>query len=172
MTTQQAVWITFAYAVELAGVIYFTRAMPRRVGGAVAGGLAGGLLFIGMVALGEMLAWWHWSYPVPFTVGFAVLAYGGIAVSLIPLYLISWRVARRFGGPGLAFAVAFAAGVGPLRDFVLVAYLPEWGGFSPGAAPVIADAATYAAGLAVGHGVMRLIAGPARDDRLARQPPR
>ena len=171
MTAQQVAWITLAYAVELAGVIYFTRAGPRRVGGAIAGGLAGGLFFIGMVALGETLGWWHWQYPVPFTVGFAVLGYGGTVVSLVPLYLISWRVARRFGWSGLALAVAFVAVVGPPRDFVMAAYLPEWGRFSPGAVPVIADAATYAACLVVGHGVMRRLAGPAKDDRLARQPP-
>ena len=51
--------MTFANEVELAGVIYFTRAIPRRVGGAVVSGFIGGLLFIGIVVLGELLRWWH-----------------------------------------------------------------------------------------------------------------
>ena len=127
MTTQQIIWITFGYTVELAGVIYFTRAIPRRVGGAVIGGSIAGLFFIGIVALGEMVGWWHWQYPVPFTVGFAVLFYVGTAISLTPLYLVTWRVARRFGWHGLAGAFAFVALIGPPRDYVLVAYFPEWG---------------------------------------------
>jgi hypothetical protein len=43
---------------------------------------------------------------------------------------------------------------------------PEWMVFAPGFAPVLADAATYVGIVAVGHAVMRLVAGPARDDRL------
>jgi hypothetical protein len=170
MTTRQILWLTIAYAVELAGVIYITRAIPRRVGGAVVGGCIAGLLFIGIVALGEMVGWWHWQYPVPFTMGFAVLFYIGTVVSLTPLYLVTWRVARRFGRHGLAVAFAFVAVIGPPRDYVMVAYFPEWGRFAPGVAPVIADAAAYIAFVATGHIVMRMVAGPAKNDRLARQP--
>jgi hypothetical protein len=167
MTTRQIIWITFAYAVELAGVIYFTRATLRRVGGAVVGGLIGGLLFIGIVVCGERFGWWHWQYPVPFTTGFAVLFYVGTVISIIPLYLITWRLARRFGGRGLAITFAFVAVIGPPRDYALVGYFSEWGRFSAGVAPMIADAAAYLAFVSIGHLVMRMIAGPAKDDRLA-----
>jgi hypothetical protein len=37
-----------------------------------------------------------------------------------------------------------------------------------GVAPIITDGATYAGVVIVGHAVMRLIAGPASEDRLAR----
>jgi hypothetical protein len=170
MTIQQIIWITFAYAVELAGVVYVTRAMPRRVGGAVAGGAIAGLLGTGIVALGEMVGWWHWQYPVPFTMGFAVLFHVGTVISLTPLYLVTWRVARRFGWQGLAVSFAFVSIIGPPKDYVMVACFPEWGRFAPGVAPVIADAAAYIAFVATGHIVMRIVAGPAETDRLARQP--
>jgi hypothetical protein len=41
---------------------------------------------------------------------------------------------------------------------------------APGVAPILADGATYAGTVVLGHAVMRLIAGLAREDRLARQP--
>jgi hypothetical protein len=40
--------------------------------------------------------------------------------------------------------------------------------FAPGVAPILADAATYAGAVALGHAMMRFIAGPARDDQLTR----
>jgi hypothetical protein len=46
---------------------------------------------------------------------------------------------------------------------------PKWMVFAPGVAPIVADGATYAGVVVVGHAVMRLIAGPAIEDRLARQ---
>jgi len=47
---------------------------------------------------------------------------------------------------------------------------PKWMVFAPGVAPILADGATYAGMVVLGHAVMRLIAGPASDDRLARLP--
>jgi hypothetical protein len=47
---------------------------------------------------------------------------------------------------------------------------PEWGHYAPGIAPVLAISAAYILLIVVGHGVMRLVAGPAREDRLARRP--
>jgi len=38
--------------------------------------------------------------------------------------------------------------------------------FAPGVAPILADAAAYVGMVAIGHAVMRLVAGPAREDRL------
>jgi len=42
--------------------------------------------------------------------------------------------------------------------------------FAQGVAPILADAATYVAIVALGHAVMRFVSGPARGSRLARQP--
>jgi len=47
---------------------------------------------------------------------------------------------------------------------------PEWGSYGPGFAPVLAISATYVLLVVIGHGVMRLVAGPATADPLARRP--
>ena len=41
--------------------------------------------------------------------------------------------------------------------------------FAPGVAPIIADAATYVGIVAIGHVMMRLVAGPSREDRLRKK---
>ena len=51
-----------------------------------------------------------------------------------------------------------------------LARFPEWGAYAPGSAPVLAISATDVLLFVLGHGVMRLVAGPAREDRLARRP--
>jgi hypothetical protein len=66
--------------------------------------------------------------------------------------------------------VLIAAIIGPPRDYWYMARFPEWGAYAPGVAPVLAISATYVLLLVVGHAVMRLVAGPARDDQLARRP--
>jgi hypothetical protein len=42
--------------------------------------------------------------------------------------------------------------------------------FAPGVSPILADAAAYVGMVTVGHAVMRFIAGPASEDKLARTP--
>ncbi len=61
--------------------------------------------------------------------------------------------------------------IGPPHDYLYETMFPKWIVFAPGVAPIVADGATYARVVVVGHAVMRLIAGPASEDRLARQPP-
>ena len=79
-------------------------------------------------------------------------------------------VAGRFGWRGLAVVVLISAIIGPARDYAYMARFPEWGAYAPGVTPVLAVAGTYVVMVLLGHGVMRLIAGPARADRLARRP--
>jgi hypothetical protein len=86
------------------------------------------------------------------------------------IYLISWRVARRFGWQGLAVLVVVAAVIGPIRDYRYMATFPEWGSYAEGVAPILAISATYVVMILLGHGVMRLVSGPAKADRLARRP--
>jgi hypothetical protein len=62
-----------------------------------------------------------------------------------------------------------AAVIGPPRDYWYLERFPEWGAYRPGIAPVLAISATYALMVVLGHGVMWLVAGPARADRLARR---
>ena len=160
--------MTCLYLVALAAVIYFTRATLRRVAGALAGGAAVGFWALGAIALGEAQGWWR--VPFASTPYFLPLLYLGFAISCAPIYLVTWRVARRFGWRGLAVFLGAVAVVGPPRDYLYAATFPEWMVFAPGVAPILADSATYVGIVVVGHAVMRLVAGPADEDRLAGRP--
>jgi hypothetical protein len=168
MTTQQIILWSCAYLIELVAVVYFTRATARRVMGAMAGGAAAGLLGLGAIGLCEALGWWR--VPFASTPYFLPLFYLGLSISLTPIYLVTWRVARRFGWRGLAVCLCVVAVIGPPRDYLIAATFPKWMVFAPGVAPILADAVTYVGIVALGHVVMRLIAGPASEDRLARHP--
>ena len=154
------------YAVALVVVIYVTRATARRVIGALAGGAAAALMALGAITLCDTLGWW--KIPFAATPYFALLFYVGMAITCSPIYLVTWRVARRFGWRGLAVCVAIVAVVGPPRDYLYAAMFPQWMVFSPGVAPILADSATYIGIVVLGHAVMRLVVGSARQDRLAR----
>jgi hypothetical protein len=168
MTTRQIIIVTCAYVVALVAVIYFTRATSRRVVGALAGGAAVGFMGMGAIVLGNTLGLWR--VPIFWTPYFLALFYLALSISVTPIYLVTWRVARRFGWRGLAVCLVVVAIIGPPRDYLYAAKYPAWMVFAPGVAPVLADAATYVGIVALGHAVMRIIAGPSRDDRLARRP--
>ena len=164
MTTQQLILIICAYSVGLVAVVYFTRATSRRVLGALVGGAAAGLMTLGMIALCEAMGWWR--IPLASTPHFLLLLYLGLVISYAPIYLITWRVARRFGWRGLAVSVGAAAVVGPPRDYLFAASYPEWVVFAPGVAPMLAVSVTYFGIVALGHAVMRLVAGSAAGGAL------
>jgi len=168
MTTRQLIVVICAYLVELVAVVYFTRATSRRVVGAFAGGAAVGIMGLGAIALGNELDLWR--VPIYWTPYFLALFYLGFAISVTPIYLVTWRVARRFGVRGLVVCLGIVAIIGPPRDYLIAAMFPAWMVFAPGVAPVLADAATYVCIVALGHAVMRLIAGPSSEDRLKRRP--
>ena len=165
MTVQQIGWITLAYVIELAAVIYFTRATPRRVLGALAGGAVAGALLFGAILFGERLGLWH--VPMTFTPVYMTVFYVGAAIPCAPIYLVTWRIARRWGESSLAIVLVLVALIGPPRDYFIASLYPAWITFAPGVLPVLAVAATYVSFVAVGHAVMRLVAGPANADRLA-----
>ena len=164
MTTQQIIIVTCAYMVALVAVIYFTRATSRRVVGALAGGAAVGFMGMGAIVLGNTLELWR--VPILWTPYFLALFYFGLSISVTPIYLVTWRVARRFGWRGLAVCLVVVAIIGPPRDYLYAAKYPAWMVFAPGVAPILADSATYVGIVVLGHAVMRLIAGPSREDRL------
>lgn len=168
MTTLQLIIVISAYAVELVAVVYFTRATSRRIVGALTGGAAVACMGIGAIALGNSMGLWR--VPIFWTPRFLTLFYLGFAISVSPIYLVTWRVARRFRWRGLAVCLAIVAVIGPPRDYFIAATFPEWMVFAPGIAPIFADAAAYIGIVALGHAVMRLIAGPSTEDRLARRP--
>jgi len=168
MTTLQLHLFNCLYLAALVIVAFCTRATVRRIAGALAGGAAFGVAAIGVIALGEDVGWWH--MVIAWEPYFLAFFYLGFVISCAPVYLVTWRVARRFGWHGLAVVVVVVAVIGPPRDYWYMARFPEWGAYAPGIAPVLAIAATYAVMVVLGQSVMRLVAGPARGSPLARRP--
>ena len=167
MTTQQLYLFNGFYLIVFVVVVVLTRANMRRIAGALAGGTAGGVVGAGLMALWETVGWWHFVIPLdPYFQ--AVLWIGVPLMGFIPL--ITWRIARRFGRRGLAVVVVGLAVIGPPRDYWYMQHFPEWGFYAPGVAPLVAVSMTYVLFWIVGHGAMRLVAGPAGADRLARRP--
>jgi hypothetical protein len=114
MTTSQLILMTSLYLAAFVGVAYFTRAKVARIAGALCGGAVFGVVTLLAVAVGETQGCWR--VPKAGSSHFQLLLWVGIAFSCTPVYLITWRVARRFGGRGLAVLAAAAAVIGPLRD--------------------------------------------------------
>ena len=168
MTTLQIIVFTCAYAVALAATVYFTRAPSRRVMGALAGGAAAGCFGMGAIILGNALG--VWRVPLSSTPGVLGLFYVGLAISCSPIYLISWRLARRFRWRGVAVCLVVVGVIGLSRDYLYAALYPEWRVFAKGVAPMLADAATYLDLVLVGHAVMWGVSGGTREDHLVRRP--
>jgi hypothetical protein len=166
MTTSQLILTTSLYLAAFVGVAYLTRAKVPRIAGALCGSAVFGVVALLAVALGETQGWWR--VPKAGSSHFQLLLWLGIAISCTPVYLITWRVARRFGGRGLAALAVASAAIGPLRDYRVAAMFPAWIAFSPGLAPILAVATIYALLVVVGHAVMRIVSGPAQRDSLAR----
>ena len=164
MTPLQIIVVTCLYFVALLIVIYFTRAPARRIVGAFVGGAAVGLFGMGAIVFGNASGLWR--VPIVWTPFFLALFYFGLTITVTPIYLVTWRVVRRFGWRGLAVCLGVVAIIGPPRDYLYAMKFPEWMVFAPGIAPIIADALAYIGIVAIGHVVMRLVAGPSREDRL------
>jgi hypothetical protein len=167
MTTPQIILFAVGYFIEFCVVVYFTRATTRRVLGALIGSVPAMLFGLSAIALCEKLGWWHvpiapTQYPL----------YLCLSITLAPIYLVTWRVARRFGWRGLAVFTGIVTIIGAPRDYMIATWFPKWMVFSPGVAPLLADSATYFGIVVLGHAVMRLVAGPAGADRLARNQPK
>jgi hypothetical protein len=167
VTTQQLHLFNCLYLVILAAVAVLTRATPRRIGGALAGAATAGVVALGIITFGEHAGWWH--FVIPWKPYFLVLGEIDFALCAF-VFLLTWRIARRFGGRGLTVAVFIAAVIGPPRDYWYMRTFPDRGAYAPGIAPVLAISGTYVLLGIVGHGLMRLVAGPAAADRLARRP--
>jgi hypothetical protein len=167
MTAQQLHVFNGLYLVVLVVVAVLTRATARRLAGSLAGVAAIFVVGLPIVGLGEHVGWWHWTFP--WEPNFLTALWINSILCAFA-FLITWRIARRFGGRGLAVVAVVAAVIGPIRDKGFVERFPEWGSFAPGMAPVLAISASYVLAGVVGHGVMRLVAGPARGSPLARRP--
>ena len=166
MTISQILLATLLYAIALAAVVYFTRPTLRRVAGALVGAAAAGGFGIVAVVVGNALQ--VWRVPISWTPLFLSLFYLAFAVSLAPIYLVTWRLERRFGWKAILISLLVVAIIGPPRDYMYAAIFPEWMVFASGVAPILADAAAYVGIVMIGHIAMCLIAGPSAEDRLAR----
>ena len=71
MTTPQLIGATCAYAVAFIAVVLATRATARRALGALVGGAAAGVFFLGSGLLGMAIGWWQG--PLPSTPSLATL---------------------------------------------------------------------------------------------------
>jgi hypothetical protein len=167
MTTSQLVLMASLYLAASVGVAYWTRAKASRIAGALCGGAIFGVVAVLAVGLGENQGWWR--VPQAGSSHFQLLLWLGLAVSCTPVYLLSWRTARRFGGRGLAVFALVAAVIGPVRDYQVAAMFPGWIAFSPGIAPILAVATIYALLVVVGHAVMRIVSGPSQADSFSRR---
>ena len=166
MTALQVILWCGVYLVQLIAVIYFTRATARRLVGAVVGGAVAGLVGLGAIIVCKALGWWQ--IPFASTPYFLPIFYLALSIWPVPVYLVTWRVARRFGWRGLAVFVAAVAVIGPPRDYLIAATFPNWMVFGRGVTPILADGATYVSIVLVGHALMYFVAGRAGGDRLAR----
>src|SRR5215470_4864124 len=109
MTTEQLHLFNLLYLVILVVVAVLTRATLRRIAGALAGGAVIGLLALGISTLGEAMEWWHMA--ITWEPYFLTLLWIDFVLCAF-FYLITWRIARRFGWRGLAVVVVVFALLG------------------------------------------------------------
>jgi hypothetical protein len=156
----------FIYLGALGTAAYLTRPTTRRMLGALAGGVATGLSFPLLLAIADAQGWWRCPFlDMPRA---PLLTFLGVAVSYAAIALIGWRIERRFGWRGTAYSLVAVCVIGPPRDYAIASRFPELMVFGPGVAPIAGNAAVYFFTVALTLAVMRLIAGPAAKDRLAR----
>src|SRR5262249_23605938 len=126
MTAQQLHLFNGLYLVVLVVVAVLARATARRIAGALAGAAAMYPVGLTVVALGERVGWWHWEFL--WEQNFLTALWINCTLCAF-VFLITWRIARRFGGWGLAVIAIVAAVIGPIRDKSFVERFPEWGSF-------------------------------------------
>jgi serine/threonine protein kinase len=153
ISTPALVLLNYIALVGLGGAVYFTQPKVWRFAGALCGGLVFALL------------------SVPFRVSSAsparLLMYSAAVAAGTILSLIGWRVTRRFGWRGQIAFIAIISIWGPLRTR---AYAMASNALvvAPGFQGYISDAARWAFAIVLSQLMMRVVAGPARKDLLAR----
>ena len=122
---------------------------------------------VGIEVLFQSLGFWHYpsadnSYGPP-------LMYLLVVVMWAMLALLGWRVMRRFGWGGWLMFLTAVTVIGTLRDYLVAGQALGFIVIAPGLLTVLVDAACWAGTTALAQAVMRVVAGPARDDKLARR---
>jgi hypothetical protein len=95
MTVQQLHLFSALGLALFIAVAVLPRATRRRVAGALAGAAASGATSLGVIALGEEVGWWHMAIAWEPYFLTALLLVGVTQGGLV--FLLTWRVARRFG---------------------------------------------------------------------------
>jgi hypothetical protein len=152
-------------------VAYLTRATFLRTMGSLAGGAVFAVLWLIKLTLDYTLGWWRSAFPgtpEPLTLFSKPLVFLAMMMAAGLFLLLSWRVTRRFGWVGqlvmiVALPIDFA-----IRDRIWWQHIMRMLVATPGIGPLLGDAAFLAVALILGYVVMRLIAGPDRNDPLAR----
>jgi hypothetical protein len=85
-----------------------------------------------IVALGEHVGWWR--FAIPWESCFLTLLWINSVLCAF-VFLITGRIACRFGGRGLAVGAVVAAVIGPIRDYWYIERFREWGAYAPGGRP-------------------------------------
>jgi hypothetical protein len=169
LTTMQAI-ITGLLVVPLmlAIGVFFTRPSLRRIGGALAGGLAYAMGNWAWDRYAVPAGWWRypiWGLDGALPPAFYLLVGGAYAT----VALIGWRVQRRYGWRGGVCFLSSWTVWGILHDYAGSALFSasNFMVLAPGAGPLLADAATYATCAGFGLLVMGFVAGPANAGRVA-----
>jgi len=167
MTSQQVLPVALClYGPLLAATAFFTRATWRRFLGALAGGVTVAVVGVGVEILAHTFG--IWRYPSTDQPYGPLLMYPlGVMVFTL-LALLGWRTMRRFGWRGEIVFLTSLVVIATLRDF-LTAGKVGFIVFAPGPLTVLVDAACWIAMTALAQVMMRVVAGPADSDRLARQ---
>lgn|SRR5262245_1045866 len=146
--------------------VYISRATLRRLLGALVGAAAFTLVGSELVRVAHSFGWWRYALPDMPPIPLLLLVFDVVLYAAL-LALISWRVNRRFGWRGQMMFVGIMALHGPLRDYVGAA-ATELIVITPGVMPFIGWAIFWMCGIATMQAIMRLVAGHARSDTLAR----
>jgi hypothetical protein len=154
--------MTFLALALFLGAAYASRAQRLRA----ASSMAGGAIFSVFVTMIPISMRWRSFVALQHSTQALLLLYTiGVLYGAI-IALAEWRIARRFGWRGLAAFVIVVSIGGPIRErlYLSAAHLMA---VAPGAIAWIANTLSWTCALLLSHSIMRLIAGPARDDRLA-----
>ena len=155
---------TYLSLALFAGAAYVSQAQTLRA----ASSIVGGAIFSAFVtAIPISMGWRRFVHLEHSTQALWLLYAIGVPFGGI-LALAGWRIARRLGWLGLAAFVIVASIGFPIRErlYLSAAHLMV---VVPGTVPWIAYTLSWACALLLSHSIMRLMAGRAVDDRLARR---
>jgi serine/threonine protein kinase len=170
---QLMLWACMTSAI-LGGAAYVMRARVLRVAGTLAGGFVIAVIRLLGLRHAHAMGWWSTRFtndPDPVSVLSApvlLLVYTAAAAAFL---LAGWGIGRRFGWKGQVVLFTLITVWAPFRERLVLDKFMQVIQAPFELFPVMTDMATWAAGLLLGYAAMRLIAGPAGADRLARTRP-